>query len=901
MSNRHQFVRETAVVLLAFGLVASLLSSLAAAQDLSTREARRIVPLSGQWQFTTGSMNSRPSDFDSVVTVPGFHPEGEALWYRRMVTIEGALPEVIRLEVKKASWGVKVWVNGSEAGESWSIRTASFIDITKFLKGNGYENEIILRVCGSKDLVPPEIPWFSTIAFLDLRNFSVDKKNGLYDSVNLISCNAPYVVRAQAAPNVLDHSVKLAVTLRNIGSATKPALLKVNIVDDQTGNTVASAERSHQAGVGESDSRIDIRIPNAKLWSPETPHLYRFEIEVHSGGRHTDTYASRFGMRSFSICQNTGRGLLNGRPILLTGVGMFSMWDGFVFYENSMYDDSAIRHAFRFVKQLRGNAVRFSFDLMPEIWYRIADEEGILVQDEAHWHINETATLEAVTTEFTDWIHERANHPSVVIWDAANETANTKRGGPLLREAVKAVRHLDLSNRPWEPSTWFHHTQEAPVLSQKGDVTEWHPYSVFDYLGDGRWKFLFNEGIYPEIFEKGPNPRPVHPGWIVNEYCGLFLNRDGSFYLGQSKRFADAYFAEANGSHYLFGRARFVAWEAEYYRRLPGCLGVLWNSYLWGPGIQQPLASQTLSEKELALGRFIADAVAPVGVMVDLWKTKIPTGRLNVSVSVANDGPSPWSGTVRLSLIRAGENLSKMGALFEPPQGQAEIDQRIVRQWQQDLNEVAVSQQGEAVFDAVIPEPGNYHFMAEITGLDGQPVRSWRDFVSTAQPHSQAARATFFVGGANASDRNPGTASEPFATIQKAANVAQPGDVVKIRDGIYRETVVPANSGTEAAPIVFEADTRPDGTLCEPVISGANLLQTSWTLATHSSLPNVNATTKPIYETVIRLPDAEYIDHSFGAGGNEVLLAQQIFVRSKMQQEARWPKVTAPRTSVEGS
>ena len=50
------------------------------------------------------------------------------------------------------------------------------------------------------------------------------------------------------------------------------------------------------------------------------------------------------------------------------------------------------------------------------------------------------------------------------------------------------------------------------------------------------------------------------------------------------------------------------------------------------------------------------------------------------------------------------------------------------------------------------------------------------------------ARATFFVGGVNASDANPGTASAPIATIQKAANVAKPGDVVKIRDGIYRET-----------------------------------------------------------------------------------------------------------------
>jgi beta-galactosidase/beta-glucuronidase len=340
MSKRRQFVRQAAAILMVFGLVAGLLPGFAAAQDLSTPTARRIIPLSGQWEFATGSINSRPGNFDQEVTVPGFHPGGEALWYRRMVTIEGSLPEVVRLEVKKASWGVKVWVNGSEAGQSWSIRTASFIDVSKFLKGNGFENEIILRVCGSSDLVPPEIPWFSSIIFIEEPNFKVHKKNGLYDSVNLLLCDAPYVVRAQAAPNVQDNSVKLAVTLRNISSATKPAILKVKIVDDTTGETVAKAETAHQAEVGESNREIDITIPDAKLWSPETPHLYRFEIEVHSEGRHTDSYASRFGMRSFSICQDTGRGLLNGQPILLTGVGMFSMWDAAVHHGDALYDES---------------------------------------------------------------------------------------------------------------------------------------------------------------------------------------------------------------------------------------------------------------------------------------------------------------------------------------------------------------------------------------------------------------------------------------------------------------------------------------------------------------------------------------------------------------------------------
>ena len=39
---------------------------------------------------------------------------------------------------------------------------------------------------------------------------------------------------------------------------------------------------------------------------------------------------------------------------------------------------------------------------------------------------------------------------------------------------------------------------------------------------------------------------------------------------------------------------------------------------------------------------------------------------------------------------------------------------------------------------------------------------------------------------------------EAFRTIQRAANLARPGDTVFVRAGTYRETVRPANNGTAA-------------------------------------------------------------------------------------------------------
>lgn len=56
-----------------------------------------------------------------------------------------------------------------------------------------------------------------------------------------------------------------------------------------------------------------------------------------------------------------------------------------------------------------------------------------------------------------------------------------------------------------------------------------------------------------------------------------------------------------------------------------------------------------------------------------------------------------------------------------------------------------------------------------------------------------------------ASDSNPGTTGAPWKTVSKAAAKMLPGDTALIHQGIYREWVNPARSGSPSAPIVFEA------------------------------------------------------------------------------------------------
>lgn len=123
----------------------------------------------------------------------------------------------------------------------------------------------------------------------------------------------------------------------------------------------------------------------------------------------------------------------------------------------------------------------------------------------------------------------------------------------------------------------------------------------------------------------------------------------------------------------------------------------------------------------------------------------------------------------------------------------------------------------------------------------------------------------YFVS-AEGSDENQGTIRSPFKTVQKCADIVQPGETCWIREGVYRETIQPAISGTETKPITFMAYKNEEVT-----ISGAELV-TQWTKDQDS-----------IYRTEVSLPVDSYSDTDF--------FANQVFAQGKMMPEARFPNL----------
>ena len=72
---------------------------------------------------------------------------------------------------------------------------------------------------------------------------------------------------------------------------------------------------------------------------------------------------------------------------------------------------------------------------------------------------------------------------------------------------------------------------------------------------------------------------------------------------------------------------------------------------------------------------------------------------------------------------------------------------------------------------------------------------------------SGAAGAAELFVSPEGSDKNPGSAKAPFATIARAASAAKPGDTVRIMPGVYREQITFRKSGKKGAPVTF-AGTR---------------------------------------------------------------------------------------------
>lgn len=138
-----------------------------------------------------------------------------------------------------------------------------------------------------------------------------------------------------------------------------------------------------------------------------------------------------------------------------------------------------------------------------------------------------------------------------------------------------------------------------------------------------------------------------------------------------------------------------------------------------------------------------------------------------------------------------------------------------------------------------------------------QWLRNVNCFVIGAMGLCVAASATEYYVATTGSDEATGSQDAPFRTVQRAAEAMQAGDTCIVREGVYRETVRPANSGSADRPIAFRAAEGES-----VVVSGAEPIE-GWT--TQDSRWTAQA-------------DFEF---------------EQLFVDGFMMPPARWPNMDA--------
>ena len=198
-----------------------------------------------------------------------------------------------------------------------------------------------------------------------------------------------------------------------LGGSVSTGLVWAQIVDAR-GHSVGPPFVTVVAG-GEKPVRLETKIDAPKLWTAETPNLYRVQLTLRQGGKSTHTVSVRFGFRTFEV--RPGDGLyLNGQRITLKGTNRHSFWpeSGRTTSRKVSYDDV------RLLKEMNNNAVRMSHYPPDAHFLEACDELGLYVLDElGGWQrAYDTETGRKLIGET---VRRDVNHPSILFWDNGNE------------------------------------------------------------------------------------------------------------------------------------------------------------------------------------------------------------------------------------------------------------------------------------------------------------------------------------------------------------------------------------------------------------------------------------------------------------------------------------------------
>lgn len=326
-------------------------------------------------------------------------------WYR--TTFHSTPGKQTTLIFDGAMSEARVFVNGKEAC-FWPYGYNSFYcDVTSLVNEDGKNNTLAVRL----ENRPQSSRWYPGAGLY--RNVHVVTTEKIHVPVWGTQITTPYVKDEYA-------SVCLRTTILN---AEKTELTVVTDIMDADGQVVSTKTNKGVINHGQPFTQNFI-VERPKLWSPETPVLYKAVSKIYSGDTLLDTYSTRFGIRTIEYIADKGF-YLNGKRRKFQGVCNHHDLGPL----GAAINVAALRHQLTLLKEMGCDAIRTSHNMPAPELVELCDEMGFMMMLEPfdewdiakcdngyHRFFNEWAEKDMV-----NMLRQYRNNPCVVMWSIGNE------------------------------------------------------------------------------------------------------------------------------------------------------------------------------------------------------------------------------------------------------------------------------------------------------------------------------------------------------------------------------------------------------------------------------------------------------------------------------------------------
>ena len=433
--------------------------------------------LNGLWDYAILPMGQQePQTFDGKILVPfavesslsGVQKElgkEKELWYRRTFTIPSDWKSKnVILHFGAVDWKAEVYLNNIKIGSHTGGYTPFCFDVTPFLTSGN--QKLVVKVWDptsdssiprGKQVTNPNGIWYTPVS-------------GIWQTVWLEPVNNKHIVGITPIANIDNNNLKVKVCTKNTESSD---IVEVKLKDNN--KVIASAK-------GVVGQTLDIAIPNAKLWSPESPFLYDLDVTLIERGKSVDKVSSYAAMRKVSKKRDANgiiRIQLNNKDIFHFGPLDQGWWPDGLYTAPT---DEALKYDIVKTKDFGYNMIRKHVKVEPARWYTHCDRLGILVWQDMpngdqgpHWDMHHyfdgkevTRSIESEQNFRKEWkeiMDYLMPYPSIAIWVPFNEAWGQFK----TQEITEWTQYYDPS-RLVNPASGGNHYLKV------GDILDFHKY-----------------------------------------------------------------------------------------------------------------------------------------------------------------------------------------------------------------------------------------------------------------------------------------------------------------------------------------------------------------------------------------------------------------------------------------